>query len=251
MASPPAMTAFGSGKINMNSNLQNVWTVPSYLTFKKMKMRRNPQKSSSIVRAQLVQFQAKRRMDVPFRQGARKGEDYMKETERIVKITFPDSSRVNYLGDNFWRARLRPVTFFTVTAIPFCDVKVLHANNSLQLASNRLILDIKGLPGQNNGFDFQFNLQGELLVHRESSSVLESEQTPSFRGWVTMGLDANLPLPFSLMPDYIVLPVGNGILDRILGAMERELSSRIIRDYNIWCNVSTQLTGTVPQLSAP
>lgn len=245
------MTALSSDKIKMNSNLQNVWTVPPYLTFKKMKMRRNPQKFSSIVRAQLVQFQAKKRMDVPFRQGARKGEDYLKETERIVKITFPDSSRVNYLGDNLWRARLRPVTFFTVTATPFCDVKVLHTNDSLHLASNRLILDLKGLPDQNNGFDFQFSLQGELLVHSESSSVLESEQTPSFSGWVTMGLDANLPLPFSLMPDYIVLPVGNGILDRILGVMERELSSRIIRDYNIWCHVSTQPTGTVPQLSAP
>lgn len=126
-----------------------------------------------------------------------------------------------------------------------------HTNNSLQLASNRLILDIKVLPGQNNGFDFQFNLQGELLVYRESSSVLESERTPSVRGWVTMGLDANLPLPFSLMQDYIVLPVGNGILDQLLGAMDRELSSRIIMDYNIWCHVSTQLTGTVPQLSAP
>jgi hypothetical protein len=240
MASPPAMTALGSYKINMNSNLQN------------LKRRSLQKSSSSIVRAQLVEFQATRRVDVPFRQeGARKGEDYIKETERIVKITFPDSSRINYLGDNVWRARLRPVTFFTVTAIPFCDVKVFHTNKSLQLASNRLVLDLKGLPGQNDGFDFQFSLQGELLVHRESASVLESEQTPSFRGWVTMGLNVDLPLPFSLMPDYIILPVGNGILDRILGAMEGELASRIIRDYNIWCHVSTELTGTVTQLSAP
>lgn len=66
-----------------------------------------------------------------------------------------------------------------------------------------------------------------------------------------MGLNVDFPLPFSLMPDYIVLPVGNGILDRILGAMERELASRIRRDYNIWCHVSTQLIGVVPQLQAP
>lgn len=236
----------------MNLNLQNAWTVPSYFNFNKLKLSRKPPKSSSIVRVQLIEFQATRRVDVPFRQeGDMKGEDYIKETERIVKITFPDTSRINYLGDNVWRARLRPVTFFTITAIPFCDLKVFHTNNSLQLASNRLVLDFKGLPGQNDGLDLKFSLQGELLVHRESTSVLENEQTPSFRGWVTMGLNADLPLPFSLMPDYIILPVGNGILDRILGAMEGELASRIIRDYNIWCHASTQLTSTVPQVSPP
>ena len=125
MPAPLAMTSIGSYQINMNLKLQNVWTVPSYLTFNKLKLRRKPPKCSIIVRAQLVEFQATKEVNVPFRQaeGARKGEDYIKETERIVKITFPDSSRINYLGDNIWRARLRPVTFFTITAIPFCDVK--------------------------------------------------------------------------------------------------------------------------------
>eukprot|EP01018_Ginkgo_biloba_P001422 Gb_31330 [translate_table: standard] len=200
------------------------------------------------VRAQLVDLKATRKVDIPFREGGGAGEDYIKEIERIVHVTFPDSARIKYVGDNVWRARLRPVTFFSITATPFCDVKVFHYQNSLQLLSNKLILDFIGFPGNLHGLDLNFSLQGELIVNKELSTVADKEQTPSFKGWVTMGLKVDLPLPFSLMPNSIIVPVGNGILDRILGAMEGALVSRIIRDYNTWCQkFPSQQPSAIPQ----
>ncbi|XP_057864160.2 uncharacterized protein LOC131072113 [Cryptomeria japonica] len=133
-------------------------------------------------------------------------------------------------------------------ANPFCDVN----RNSLQLSSNRLVLDFVGLPGLNDDLDFNFPLQGELTANRETISSLEIKQVHSFKGWVTMQLNVDLPFPFSLMPESIVLSVGNNILDRILGAMEGELVSTILGDYNVWCcTVSSHITGGVQQTLAP
>lgn len=79
--------------------------------------------NKKFVRAHLVELKATRKMNMPFNEQGPRGEDYIKETERIVRITFPDSSRIKYLGDNAWQAQLKPVSFFTVTANPFCDLK--------------------------------------------------------------------------------------------------------------------------------
>lgn len=45
------------------------------------------------------------------------------DTERIVHIAFPDDKRLRYLGDGLWRATLRPVNFFTISATPVTDVR--------------------------------------------------------------------------------------------------------------------------------
>ncbi|KAH9300323.1 hypothetical protein KI387_011906 [Taxus chinensis] len=244
----PTMNPSHINLINTVNN--NVRTLVPYL---RLPTSRKP-KINNVIRARLVELKATRKVSIPFKQqgGASTGGDYIKQVDRIVKITFPDSSRIKYLGDNVWQARLKPVTFFTITAISSCDVKVFHSRNSLQLSSNKLVLDLTGLPGLNDDLDFNFSLQGKLSVHKESFSVVESQHTHSFKGWVAMQINVDLPLPFALMPDSIILPVGNGILDRILGAMEGELTSRILRDYNIWCfKVFSQLTDTVPQALVP
>lgn len=242
----PTKNPYHSSTKIVKSNCNVGTLVPSLTLPRKYKP------NNKFIRAHLIELKATRKVTIPFKEQGRRGEEYIKETERIVRITFPDSSRIKYLGDNVWQAQLKPVSFFTVTANPFCDLKVLHNRNSLHLSSNRLVLDFIGIPEMYDGFDFMFSVQGELTVHKESSSVMENECCHSFRGWVTMGLNADLPLPLSSMPDYIIVPVGNGILDRILGAMEGELTSRITRDYNAWCcKVSGQIIGTAPQALAP
>jgi len=75
------------------------------------------------IQAKQVQFNAKRAVTIPFREGAFPADDYLKETERIVQVTFPDSTRIEYLGDQKWRSRLRPITFISVSATPTVEMR--------------------------------------------------------------------------------------------------------------------------------
>lgn len=76
-----------------------------------------------LIRAQLVNFKATRTVTIPFKEGALPANEYLKETERIVKVTFPDSTRIEYLGDQKWRSRLRPLTFINVTVTPSVEMR--------------------------------------------------------------------------------------------------------------------------------
>eukprot|EP00250_Pteridium_aquilinum_P007056 c16851_g1_i1 orf=103-864(+) len=186
-------------------------------------------------RSQLVPFKASRQVDMPFRSGDLPPELYVKEVERVVKVTFPDSARIRSLGDSTWRATLKPVSFFNLSATPACDIRVFHEDTVLKISSNKLVLDFKGVPGQFKHLDFDFSLLGQLHVAESGLSDSERGQNKRFQGWVDLGLKVDMPLPFSMMPEAILTPVGNGILDRILGAMESALLAGLIRDYKQWC----------------
>lgn len=84
-----------------------------------------PAKESTgmLIQAQRVNFKATRTVTIPFKEGALPANEYLKETERIVKVTFPDSSRIEYMGDKKWRSRLRPITFINVTATPRVEMR--------------------------------------------------------------------------------------------------------------------------------
>ena len=48
--------------------------------------------------------------------------------DSIVRVVFPDPNRLQYLGDQAygdqaWRARLRPVSCFTISATQVCDLR--------------------------------------------------------------------------------------------------------------------------------
>lgn len=190
--------------------------------------------------AQMVPFQARRQVDVPFQSGSLAPELYVKEVERIVKVTFPDSARIRFLGDSTWRATLKPVSFFSLSATPACDIRVFYENTALKISSNKLVLDFKGVPVQFEHLDFDFSLLGQLYVAGSDLSAPRREQNNRFQGWVDLGLKVDMPLPFSMMPKAILTPVGNGILDRILGAMESALLAGLIRDYKQWCRKQTE-----------
>jgi len=184
-----------------------------------------------LVSAKLVRFTGRKDVSIPFQERALQPPEYLKETERIVNVTFPDSARIQYLGDDVWQARLMTITFFNFSATPFTDVRVVHDNGVLIIDSQRLILDVTGLPEQFRNMDLQLNLHGELRVFpRKESSV-----TWDFGGWVNIGVAVNLPLPLSLIPSNLLTSVGDQVVERVLGAMEGALLQGIINDYNAWC----------------
>lgn len=76
-----------------------------------------------VVNAKLVRFSGKKKVAIPFQERSLPPSDYLRETERIVNVTFPDSARIKYIGDGVWQARLQSITFFNFAATPYCDVR--------------------------------------------------------------------------------------------------------------------------------
>ena len=76
-----------------------------------------------VVNAKLVRFSGTKQVAIPFQEKSLPPSDYLKETERIVNVTFPDSARIKYIGDDVWQARLQSITFFNFSATPYCDVR--------------------------------------------------------------------------------------------------------------------------------
>ena len=76
-----------------------------------------------VVNAKLVRFSGTKQVAIPFQEKSLPPSDYLRETERIVNVTFPDSARIKYIGDDVWQARLQSITFFNFAATPYCDVR--------------------------------------------------------------------------------------------------------------------------------
>ncbi|CAI5514847.1 unnamed protein product [Closterium sp. Naga37s-1] len=122
------------------------------------------------------------------------GEYLAEQTERIVRVVFPDSKRLMRLDADLWRVVIRQLTFFSITATPICLLRVYHDGSSLRLFSNQLQLDFI----------------------------------------VNLAFTVRLPMPLSLIPKPAVEAVGNALLDGVLGAMQASLLNGLVRDYTLW-----------------
>ncbi|KAL3692730.1 hypothetical protein R1sor_006381 [Riccia sorocarpa] len=186
-----------------------------------------------LVRSQFVQFQSSRAVSIPFKEDISSAKDYLKELERVVRVTFPDSARITYVGDSVWRARLRPVTFINFTATPLCDIRVYNEDSALCIYSDKLYLDFTGVPDQFKNVSLNFQLSGSLRALPQGVQAGRVK----FEGSVLLKLGADMPFPISLLPETLLTGAGNGILDTILGAMESALLRGIVDDYYTWCKL--------------
>lgn len=115
---------------------------------------------------------------------------------------------------------------------------MIHDEGVLLIDSERLILDVTGLPDQFRNMDMQLNLHGELRVFPRRTEEDPLQELWDFGGWVNIGVAVNLPRPLSLIPEKLLMGVGDQVVERILGAMEGALLQGIIADYDAWCGAT-------------
>ena len=65
-----------------------------------------------------------------------------------------------------------------------------------------------------------------------------------------MSLNFDLPYPFSMFPEPVVIGVGNAILDGILSAMQGALMRGLVRDYGLWASERAVLKARQSKLGA-
>lgn len=112
------------------------------------------------------------------------------------------------------------------------EFRTWYEAGALQISSNRVVLDLAGLPPQFHGIDLRLNLRGSLT---RTVNPAPGATNCAMNGSVDLGVGVDLPLPLSLIPAPAVNGVGTAILEGILIAMESALRRGLVDDYRNWC----------------
>ena len=70
-----------------------------------------------------INFQAGKSIATPCEGREFPVDEYLSDAHRVVRVVFPDSKWLRYKGLQTWRARLRPVSFSTISATPVSDLR--------------------------------------------------------------------------------------------------------------------------------
>ncbi|HIK12814.1 MAG TPA: DUF1997 domain-containing protein [Oscillatoriaceae cyanobacterium M33_DOE_052] len=156
-------------------------------------------------------------------------ERYLRQPQRIVR-GMGDPSRIQQLGEDCYRLKMRPLKFFMLTIEPTVDMEIwADANGTINLQS--VGCELRGIETINE--HFQLELSGTLQpVNGAKSSYLQ--------GGAELQLKIYLPPPFTMMPAAIVRSTGNSLLSSVLLRMKQKLMQQILLDYEQWAGQQTK-----------
>ncbi|MDG2991816.1 DUF1997 domain-containing protein [Candidatus Synechococcus calcipolaris G9] len=148
---------------------------------------------------------------------------YLRQPKRLV-YALTDPSRVEFLGENSFRLKMRPLNFLMVSLQPVVDLEVkTRADGRLTLRS--LDCEIRGVDYINRRF--RLDLAGHLRPQK-------TEQGIRLIGLADLRVGVDMPPPLSLTPMPILEATGNGLLKSVLLTIKQRLMNQLIFDYKSW-----------------
>jgi hypothetical protein len=170
---------------------------------------------------------------------------YLRQPQRLV-YALTDPSRVEILGDDVFRLKMRPLSFLMLTLQPTVDMRVqVTANGEVRLQS--VACEIRGIEYINQRF--QFELQGKLMpVHRQGQTQLV--------GLADLRVQVDLPPAFWLTPRPLIETTGNGLLKSVLLNIKQRMVHQLIQDYCAWAEEisatpATSAVAAKPRITKP
>lgn len=148
---------------------------------------------------------------------------YLRQPQRLIHALI-DPNRVESLGDEQFRFKMRPIHFMTLTLQPTVDLRIwAEAEGRICLQSTGC--EILGIEYINQRFGLQ--LVGELLpITRLTKTYLS--------GQANLQVQVDIPPPLSLTPRPIVEATGNGLLRSVLLTIKQRLVHQLLSDYSEW-----------------
>ena len=148
---------------------------------------------------------------------------YLRQPKRLVKALV-DPTRLEQLGEDCFRLKMRPLQFLMLTLQPTVDLKVVvKPDGTLYLKSQRC--EIRGIEYINQRFSL--NLVGKLYpIHAQGVTYLKGQAD----------LEVNVELPPSLWftPKPMLEATGNGLLKSVLLTIKQRLIHNLLADYHHW-----------------
>lgn len=162
---------------------------------------------------------------------------YLRQPQRLVHALV-DPTRIETLGEEHFRLKMRPLEFMTLSIQPTVDLKVwAEANGTVRLQS--VACEIRGVEYINQRFGL--NLQGYLSPHQINGQTW-------LKGNADLEVQVDLPMPFAMMPKPILETTGNGLLKSVLLTIKQRLLHQLLADYRLWVSAQTEQLNSKPQV---
>lgn len=154
---------------------------------------------------------------------------YLRQPQRLMQALV-DPSRIELLGDDCFRLKMRSLSFLMLSIQPTVDLQVwTEANGTLHLRS--IGCEIRGVEYVNERF--HLNLSGQLApVQRGTSTILT--------GQANLKVSVDIPPALWLTPKTLLEATGNGLLKSVLLTVKQRLSHHLLSDYYRWAAAQTQ-----------
>ncbi|MEO1145970.1 MAG: DUF1997 domain-containing protein [Cyanobacteria bacterium J06638_22] len=176
-----------------------------------------------------AQFHATQTVDLAVPELSIPVQHYLRQPRRLVHALM-DPSRVEVLGNNEFRFKMRPLRFLSLSLQPIVDLRIeADVQGTIHLqATNCEVLGIEALKKH-----FHLDLSGYL------SPILVAGQT-RLDGKADLQVQVNIPPMFWLTPKVLVESTGNTLLKSILMTIKQRLAHQLLADYREW--VTAQLS---------
>jgi hypothetical protein len=174
-------------------------------------------------------FKAKQSVDIWVPTAAVPIQRYLQQSARLVEALASSggaaSGLVEALGGEYFRLKIKPLKFLSLTLQPIVDLQVwLAANDVLQVRS--VGCEILGLEQFDNP-QFTLQLAGQL-------QPVTVRQALKLQGGVDLRVDVAMPMPIALTPKPILEATGNAIMLGVLTTMKQRLMKNLVADYQDW-----------------
>jgi hypothetical protein len=148
---------------------------------------------------------------------------YLRQPQRLI-AALVDPSRIEPLGSDVFRLKMRPLSFLMLSIQPTVDVRVwAEIDGSICLES--IACEIRGIEYINQRFGL--NLVGRL-------TPLIVEGVTYLKGKADLQVQVEMPPPLWLTPRPILEATGNGLLHSVLLTIKQRLTHQLLSDYRQW-----------------
>lgn len=162
---------------------------------------------------------------------------YLRQPQRLV-YALVDPTRIETLGEEHFRLKMRPLEFMTLSIQPTVDLKVwADANGTVRVQS--VACEIRGVEYIDRRFSL--NLQGYLSPHQINGQTW-------LKGNADLEVQVDLPMPFAMMPKPILETTGNGLLKSVLLTIKQRLLHQLLADYRLWVSAQTEQPNSTTQV---
>lgn len=188
-----------------------------------------------------TRFTASQSVELPVAEQPIPIQHYLRQPQRLVNA-LAASSRIEPLGEELFRLKMRPLSFMMVSLQPIVDLRVwAESDGTVHLRSVRC--EIRGIEYINQRFSLQ--LVGKLQPR-------QLHQTTYLVGKADLEVAVEIPPPLAFTPKPILEATGNGLLKSVLLTIKQRLMHQLLLDYQEWAGShhevesATQVRGLSP-----
>ncbi len=194
-----------------------------------------------------IQFLASQSVDIPVVEQPVPIQHYLRQPQRLINA-LAGSSKIELLGNDLFRLKMRPLKFMLLSLQPTVDMRVwAESDGVVRLQSVRC--EIRGVEYINQRFSL--NLTGHLQVINQ---VINDQKETRLKGKADLEVLVDLPPPLWFTPKSILETTGNGLLKSVLLTIKQRLIYQLLSDYRTWAiaqleDETLNQSGTLPASS--